>query len=72
MRTTNKELSAESFMIKMMQSVGQSKVSCFKIWTTEFLFYNIHLNVNIASILNPILGRSSRKPPDPPPHAYDQ
>ena len=48
------------------------EVSCFKIMLlTEFLFYNIVI-INIVSILNPILGRSSRKPPDPPLHAYDQ
>ena len=55
----------------MTQSISQSKVSCFKITVLRVSLLQLVIII-IVSILNPILGRSSRKPPDPPPHAYDQ
>ena len=70
-RTTNKELSAERFMTKMTQSISQSKVLCFKIMVLRVSLLQLVIIIRV-SILNHILGRSSRKPPDPPLHAYDQ
>ena len=64
-RTTNEELSTDSFMTKMKQSISQSKVSCSKIMVLRVSLLQLVIIIMI-SILNPILGRSSRKPPDPP------
>ena len=48
----------------MTQSISQSKISCFKIMVLRVSLWQL-VSIIIVSILNPIVGRSSRKPPDP-------
>ena len=43
-RTTNKEMSAESFMTKMTLSISQSKVHVLRFEKPSFYFYIIHLS----------------------------
>ena len=73
---------ASSFKIYVLESFGsliiineaivcQSKISCFKIMVLRVSLLQLVIII-IVSILNPFSGRSSRKPPDPPLHAYDQ
>ena len=73
-RTTNKELNVESFMTKTTQAISQSKfhVLSFMFLRVSVLTSLTYHHHHLVSVLNPILGRSSRKPPDPPLHAYDQ
>ena len=64
-RTTNKELNVASFMTKMMQW------SSIKLRVLRFMFLRVSVLTSLTyhtidSVLSPILGRSSRKPPDPP------
>ena len=64
------ELSAESFMTKMTPSISQSKFHVLRFEPPSFSFTTCHHHHYRVSVLNPILGRSSRNPPDPPLHAY--